>query len=135
MTSKEIIEKMMASDQMSQWLGIEIIDYTAGAVSLKMIVRSEMVNGFDVCHGGITYSLADSALAFSSNSHGLKSMSIETSISHLKKVFVNDILTVTSEELSLTRKTGVYLMQVKNQNGEQVANFKGTVYRSEHNWE
>ena len=135
MTSKEIIKKMMASDQMSQWLGIEIIDYTAGTVSLKMIVRSEMVNGFDVCHGGITYSLADSALAFSSNSHGLKSMSIETSISHLKKVFVNDILTVTSEELSLTRKTGVYLMQVKNQNGEQVANFKGTVYRSEHNWE
>lgn len=135
MTAKEIIEKMMTTDEMSQWLGIEILNFTAGNVSLRLKVRQEMVNGFQVSHGGITYCLADSALAFSSNSHGIKSMSIETSISHLQKVLVGDILTVTTQELTLTRKTGVYLMDIVNQKNELVANFKGTVYRSNHNWE
>lgn len=125
---------MMASDAMSQWLGIEILDSTPGAVSLRMTVRDEMVNGFGVAHGGITYSLADSALAFSVNSHGIKSMSIETSISHTKKVMVGDVLTVITQELSLTRKTGLYEMSVFNQRKELVAHFKGTVYRSDHNW-
>ena len=59
-----------------------------------------MVNGFDVAHGGITYSLADSALAFSANSRGIRSMSIETSISHQKVIKVGDVLTVKSKELS-----------------------------------
>lgn len=127
---KEIIETMMASDEMSQWLGIEILDYSPGAVSLKMEVRQEMVNGFNVTHGGITYSLADSALAFSANSHGIRAMSIETSISHLKKVSTGDVLTVKSKELSLSRKIGTYEMDVFNQDDDMVAHFKGTVYRS-----
>ena len=131
----EIIDKMMAADEMSQWLGVKILSYTAGSVSICMTVRKEMVNGFDVAHGGITYSLADSALAFSANSHGLRSMSIETSISHQKMVKVGDTLTVTSKELSLSRKIGVYEMEVKNQRSELVAHFKGTVYRSEKLWE
>lgn len=135
MTPQEIIDKMMSSDEMSKWLGIEILNYNPGAVSLKMLVRKDMVNGFNVIHGGITYSLADSALAFSANSHGIRSMSIETSISHLKKVIVGDILTVKTRELILTRKTGVYLMDIFNQSDDLVANFKGTVYRSDHKWD
>ncbi|UKN03128.1 hotdog fold thioesterase [Paracrocinitomix mangrovi] len=131
---KEIIDKMMASDEMSQWLGITVLDYTAGAVSLKMTVRKEMTNGFGVTHGGITYSLADSALAFSSNSHGMRSMSIETSISHLAQVNEGDILTVKSRQLSLSRKIGVYEMDVYNQDNKIVAHFKGTVYRSSIEW-
>ena len=135
MTAKEIIDKMMAVDEMSQWLGIEILDYTPGAISVKMTVRQEMVNGFNVAHGGITYSLADSALAFSSNSRGIHSMSIETSISHLKKVNAGDVLTVHTKELTLSRKTGVYMMDVYNQNEELVAHFKGTVYRTGKEWQ
>lgn len=135
MTAEEIINKMMASDKMSQWLGIEILNYTPGAVSLRMIVREEMVNGFNVTHGGITYSLADSALAFSANSHGMRSMSIETSVSHLKSVHAGDVLTVTTRELTLTRKTGVYSMDIVNQKNELVAHFKGTVYRSDKVWD
>lgn len=135
MTPKEIIDKMMAEDKMSQWLGIEIINYDPGAVSLRMTVREEMVNGFHVTHGGITYSLADSALAFSANSHGIRSMSIETSISHLKSVFTGDVLTVNTKQLTLTRKTGVYIMDIVNQKNELVAHFKGTVYRSDKPWE
>ena len=135
LSPKEIIDKMMAADKMSQWLGIQILSYNPGAVSIKMIVQPEMVNGFDVAHGGITYSLADSALAFSANSHGIRSMSIETSISHQKMVKVGDELTVHSKELSLSRKIGVYEMEILNQNSDLVAHFKGTVYRSGKNWE
>ncbi|MBD3638901.1 MAG: hotdog fold thioesterase [Crocinitomicaceae bacterium] len=135
LSSREIIDTMMADDKMSQWLGIEILDYTPGAVSLKMTVREEMVNGFKVTHGGITYCLADSALAFSANAHGIRSMSIETSISHLKKVTTGDVLTVQSKELSLSRKIGVYEMDVFNQDNNIVAHFKGTVYRSGIEWE
>jgi acyl-CoA thioesterase len=135
MTPEQIINKMMASDKMSQWMGIEILNYNPGSVSLKMTVREEMVNGFNVTHGGITYSLADSALAFSANSHGMRSMSIETSISHLKSVHAGDVLTVTTRELTLTRKTGVYIMDIVNQKNELVAHFKGTVYRSDKVWD
>ncbi len=135
LSPQQIIDKMMASDKMSQWLGIEILNYNPGAVSIKMTVQPEMVNGFDVAHGGITYSLADSALAFSANSHGIRSMSIETSISHQKMVKVGDELTVHSKELSLSRKIGVYEMQVLNQRNELVAHFKGTVYRSGIEWD
>ncbi|MBK9590779.1 MAG: hotdog fold thioesterase [Crocinitomicaceae bacterium] len=135
MTPKEIIDKMMAEDKMSQWLGIEVLNYDPGTVSVRMTVRDEMVNGFNVTHGGITYSLADSALAFSANSHGIRSMSIETSISHLKSVHVGDVLTASTKQLTLTRKTGVYIMDVTNQKNELVAHFKGTVYRSDKVWE
>ncbi|MCG8577301.1 MAG: hotdog fold thioesterase [Flavobacteriales bacterium] len=134
MTPKEIIDTMMESDSMSQWLGIEVLTYTPGSVSLKMTVRSEMVNGFGVTHGGITYCLADSALAFSCNSHGMRAMSIETSISHTKSVHTGDVLTVHTKELNLTRKTGLYEMDIFNQKEERVAHFKGTVYRSDKNW-
>jgi acyl-CoA thioesterase len=135
MTPKEIIDKMMAEDKMSQWLGIEVLNYDPGTVSVRMTVRDEMVNGFNVTHGGITYSLADSALAFSANSHGIRSMSIETSISHLKSVHVGDVLTASTKQLTLTRKTGVYIMDVVNQKNELVAHFKGTVYRSDKVWD
>lgn len=135
LTPIEIINKMMADDKMSLWLGIEVLNYDPGAVSLKLIVRDEMVNGFGVTHGGITYCLADSALAFSANSHGMRAMSIETSISHLNKVQTGDTLVVKTRELSLTRKVGVYEMDVFNQDDKLVAHFKGTVYRSDHIWE
>ena len=135
MTPKQIIEKMMAADNMSQWLGIEVLNFDPGSVSVRMKVREEMVNGFGVTHGGITYSLADSALAFSANSHGMRAMSIETSISHLKSVHVGDVLTAKTTQLNHTRKTGVYAMDVVNQNNELVAHFKGTVYRSDKVWD
>jgi acyl-CoA thioesterase len=135
LSPKEIIDKMMAADKMSQWLGIEILDPVPGATSIRMTVRDEMVNGFNVAHGGITYSLADSALAFSCNAHGIRSMSIETSISHLKMVKTGDVLTVTTKELSLSRKVGTYEMEIHNQDNVLVAHFKGTVYRSGIEWE
>ncbi|WP_027420507.1 hotdog fold thioesterase [Crocinitomix catalasitica] len=132
---QEIVDKMMLTDRMSQWLGLEIKSYTPGNVIVEMTVRQEMVNGFEIAHGGITYSLADSVLAFSSNAHGLQAVSIETSISHLKPVHVGDRLTSNSTEISLTKRIGVYHIEIFNQEKLMVATFKGTIYRSGKEWE
>ena len=105
--SEKIVDTMYQNDAFSQWLGIEIIDVSEGFCQLKMTVRKEMLNGFQIAHGGIAYSLADSALAFASNSHGRKSLSVETSISHTVSVKEGDVLTVTTKELSLSDKIGV----------------------------
>jgi len=103
---RKIINKMFDQDAFSQWLGIEIIDVSEGFCQLKMTVRKEMLNGFQIAHGGIAYSLADSALAFASNSHGRKSLSVETSISHTVSVKEGDVLTM-DQFTSLHRRTPV----------------------------
>ena len=133
-TQKEIVDIMMRADAFSHWLGIQVISIDKGLCSLSCEVNSEMLNGFHIAHGGITYSLADSCLAFASNSYGLKCVSIETSISHIKKVLINDKLTATSREISRNKKTGIYEVSIYNQKNELVAIFKGTVYISENLW-
>ena len=130
----EIVEMMMQQDHFSQWMGIDVIKIETGHCILQMKVKHEMLNGFNIAHGGISFSLADSALAFASNSYGYKSVSIETSISHLKKVQENDILTATSKEISRGRKIGKYIVEISNQEGKLVAFFNGTVQISEEIW-
>ena len=130
-----IIDKMYNNDPFSKWLGIERIEEKPGKVILQLKVRAEMLNGFDIAHGGITYSLADSALAFSANGHGIQSVSIETSISHTKAVKEGDILRTKVVEESLTSKIGIYSISILNQHQEKVALFKGTVYRTGKEWE
>ena len=125
---------MYDNDAFSQWLGIEVVKVKDGYCKLKMTVQKEMLNGFQIAHGGIAYSLADSALAFASNSHGRKSLSVETSISHTVSVKEGDVLTAITEELSLSDKIGVYLITITNQDNQEVAYFKGTVYRTSKEW-
>ena len=132
--SEKIVDTMYQNDAFSQWLGIEVVEIKDGYCKLNMTVRKEMLNGFQIAHGGIAYSLADSALAFASNSHGRKSLSVETSISHTVSVKEGDVLTVTTKELSLSDKIGVYLITIINQRNEDVAYFKGTVYRTSKEW-
>jgi acyl-CoA thioesterase len=131
---EKIVGKMYDNDAFSQWLGIEIMEISEGFCKLKMTVRKEMLNGFQIAHGGIAYSLADSALAFASNSQGRKSLSVETSISHLVSVKEGDVITAVTNEISLSQKIGVYLISIKNQDYKEVAIFKGTVYRSSKEW-
>jgi len=126
---------MYSNDYFSQWLGIERVEEGPGTCILQMTVRKEMLNGFAIAHGGITYSFADSALAFACNSHGRKAVSVETSISHTKTVKEGDILTATATEESLSNKIGVYHVKVTDQEGIIVALFKGTVYRTNKEWE
>lgn len=127
-------DKMYAQDAFSQWLGIKIVHLDAGEAVLEMTVRKEMTNGFGIAHGGITYSLADSALAFAANAHGRQSVSVETSISHTKSVKTGDKLIATASEENLSHKIGVYRILITNQKEETVAVFKGIVYRTSKEW-
>ena len=88
MTASEIIDQMFNNDPFSKWLGIERVEEGPGFCVLKLTVREEMLNGFSIAHGGISYALADSALAFSANAHGRKCVSVETSISHVQQVML-----------------------------------------------
>lgn len=126
----KVVEKMMAEDAFSQWLGIEVEDIKPGYAKLEMKVREEMVNGFHVTHGGIAFSLADSALAFASNSYGRIAVAMENNISFMKKVMPGDTLTAETEELSIGRRIAVYNIRVTNQDDKQVALFRGTVFRT-----
>lgn len=128
-----IARQMMAGDAFSRWLGIEIVEVRAGYAQMKMTVRDEMLNGHGVMHGGISFSLADSAFAFASNSHGQKAVSIETSINHTKAVFSGDELVATAEKESLSKSVGFYLVRVKR-GAELVGLFKGVVYRKSEEW-
>jgi acyl-CoA thioesterase len=133
-TPNQIVEEMMEGDHFSQWLGIDISDISAGSCSLKMTVTKEMVNGFTIAHGGISYSLADSALAFASNAYGYKCVSIETSISHTRPVKIGQQLTAVCTELNRGKTLGIYEVVVKNPAEKIVALFKGTVHISEEEW-
>ena len=130
----EIIKQLMEKDSFSKWLAIEVEDIQKGSCTLSMKVKKDMLNGFEIAHGGICYSLADSALAFAANSYGKKAVSIETSISHTHKVLCEDRLTATTEELNKTTKIGLYSIEITNQESVTVAQFKGTVLFSDKNW-
>lgn len=130
-TPNEIFETMYQSDYFSQWLGIELVAIGQGFCTLKMVVRHDMLNGFSVLHGGVSFSLADSAFAFASNSYGRVSVSIETNISHTKSVKEGDVLTATANELNLSSRLGIYEVVITNQHQQTVALFKGTVFRTE----
>ena len=125
---------MYDNDWFSQWLGIERVEVREGHCVLKMTIRKEMLNGFAIAHGGITYSLADSALAFASNSYGIKSLSIETSINHVQSCKDGDEITAVAEELNRSEKLAHYLIKVTNQRSEVVAIFKGMVYSTSKEW-
>lgn len=130
-----IIDTMMEKDLFTQWLGAERLEEKEGFCRLRMTVRPEMCNGFSIAHGGITFSLADSALAFASNSRGHHAVSIECSISHIRPLLTGDAIIATAEEKSLTNRLAIYEVRVEKETGELVALFKGTVFRKEHEWE
>lgn len=132
--ARAVVDKMMSQDWFSQWMGIEVVHIAPGECTLRMTVTKDMLNGFSIAHGGITYSLSDSALAFASNSYGRMAVSVETSISHLAPVKEHDVLTAQSKERSLSNKIAVYEIEVSNAHGTLVALFKGTVYRKTQEW-
>jgi acyl-CoA thioesterase len=133
-TATKVVDTMFDQDWFSQWLGIERVEVKPGRCVLAMNIRKEMLNGFGIAHGGISYSLADSALAFASNSHGIRSVSVETSISHTEAVREGDRLTATAIEKHRSNKIGIYSVEVTNQHSKVVALFNGTVYRTSREW-
>ena len=127
---------MISNDAFSKWLGINIIKLEKGYCKLEMKVVKEMTNGFDIAsRWNMLFSLQIAHLPFASNSHGKMALSIETSISHTKKVNIDDTLTAETEELNTNPKTGLYNIRITiNQNSDEIAFFKGAVFFSDKIW-
>lgn len=121
---------MMANDLFSQWLGIQVLEIKEGFSKIKMTVRSEMINGFGIVHGGIAFSLGDSAFAFACNNRNVLSVALDTSINFIKPVHVGDELIATATEMHNGKSTGLYHISITNQKAHVVAIFKGTCFRT-----
>lgn len=126
----KVVNKMMDHDAFSQWMDVKVLEIKEGYSRIQMLVRKEMVNGFGIVHGGLPFSLADSAFAFACNNRNNLSVALDVTITFTKAVNVGDILTAEAKEVHNGRSTGVYLITVTNQNNEQVALFKGTCFRT-----
>lgn len=125
---------MLKRDAYSNRMGITVQSIEKGSCTLLCTVTSEMLNGFGIAHGGITYALADSALAFAANSHGQQCVSIETSIAHIKPSGEGDQLTAVCKEIQCGKSIARYEVLITNQDNLLVARFNGTVFRSENQW-
>lgn len=127
----KVVDHMMEHDLFSQWLGVEVLEIKEGYSKIKMTVRNEMINGFGIVHGGIAFSLADSAFAFACNNRNVLSVALDTSINFLKPVNVDDVLIAEAEELHNGKSTGLYHITIINQKNHIVAQFKGLCYRTD----
>jgi acyl-CoA thioesterase len=128
--ASSVVNHMMENDYFSQWMGVEVLEVKEGYSKIKMTIRKEMVNGFGIVHGGLPFSLADSAFAFACNNRNNLSVALDVTITFTKAVNVADVLTAEAKEIHNGRSTGVYLISVFNQKDEQVALFKGTCFRT-----
>ncbi len=133
MEGTRIPYKMLSQDAFSTWLGIEILECEIGRCKVAMTVRKEMLNSMDKAHGGISYSLADTAFGFAANSHGRYAVSIESSINHMEPLKEGDYLIAESVIEKVSNKVGFNIIEVKR-GDELVALFKGVVYRTSKNW-
>ena len=129
-TPNQIVDKMMHDDLFSRWLKIKIIEIKEGYSKIMMEIRDEMINGFNVIHGGIIFSLGDSAFAFACNNRKNLSLALDVSISFNKAVKPGDILIAEAKEIHNGKSTGLYIVTITNQNNDHVALFKGTCCRT-----
>jgi len=126
--AERCVRTMLADDAFSRWLGIEVVAVAPRSATLRMAVRAEMLNGFGVCHGGVTFSLADSALAFACNTNNRVTLSVDNAISYPAPVHEGDILTAVAAAEIVGGRIGFYTVKVTRQDGGTVAIFRGTVY-------
>ncbi|WP_439152774.1 PaaI family thioesterase [Winogradskyella sp.] len=131
---EDIPYKMLSQDAFSQWLGIEILECEKGRCKLGMTIRKDMLNSMNKAHGGISYSLADTAFGFAANTHGKYAVSIETSINHIEALDEGDYLVAESVIEKVNNKLGFNIIEVKR-GDDLVALFKGVVYRTQKDWE
>ncbi|WP_026768875.1 hydroxyphenylacetyl-CoA thioesterase PaaI [Asinibacterium sp. OR53] len=129
--ARQAVDYMMQKDYFSQWMGVTVLAVKEGYSKIQMTLRKEMMNGFGIAHGGVTFALADSAFAFACNSDAKVTVALDVSISFPKPGLEGDILTAEAKKINQTNRTGLYLIEVANQRNELVALFKGTCYKTE----
>jgi acyl-CoA thioesterase len=127
--AQRVAAAMWARDDASRALGMRLVGVGAGRAEFAMTVRADMLNGHAICHGGFIFTLCDSAFAFACNSYNVNTVASGCSIDFLAPAREGDVLTATAHERSLAGRTGVYDIEVSNQNGEKIALFRGKSYR------
>ncbi|UXH80842.1 hydroxyphenylacetyl-CoA thioesterase PaaI [Roseateles amylovorans] len=127
--AEQVRDTMFANDRASKGLGIGVLAIAPGTATLRMTVRPDMLNGFDICHGGIVTTLADSCFAFACNSHNEMTVASGFAIDIVAPSREGDVLTAVATEVSLAGRTGVYDITVTNQRDELIAVFRGRSYR------
>ena len=127
--AERVAASMFASDRASQALGMRIDSVAPGCAELTMTVRDDMLNGHAICHGGFIFLLADSTFAFACNSYNRNTVAQGCSIEYLAPAHRGDVLRATGVERSRSGRTGVYDIDVRNQDGRTVALFRGKSYR------
>ncbi len=131
-STQDILALMLQRDRFSQWLGLEIDEYAKGYCKLHYRVMDAMLNGFNIIHGGVLFSAAaaDSAFAFACNSHGILTVALDVNITFTRPAKSGELMTVEAREVHLGNKIGLYEVRTTNEQGELVALFKGTAYRT-----
>ncbi|MEM1264671.1 MAG: hydroxyphenylacetyl-CoA thioesterase PaaI [Pseudomonadota bacterium] len=118
-------EVMWASDRASPWLGMEMDHVDEGTATLSLTVEAHHTNGLGICHGGITFALADSAFAFACNSRNQWTVAQHNTITYVAPARLGDRLTAKAREVSLDGRSGIYDVTVQNQDGTTIAEFRG----------
>ena len=124
-TASRAAEAMWANDYASKWLGMQIRAVAEGTATLTLQVQQHHCNGHGMCHGGITFALADSAFAFACNSRNQATVAQTCTITFISPVERGDKLTATAREVSLRGRSGIYDISVTRQSGEVIAEFRG----------
>jgi acyl-CoA thioesterase len=130
LSAQAVVGHLMRTDAFSRWLGIEVVEARVGHAVVRMTVRDEMTNGFGTSHGGIVFSLADSAFAFAINAVGTLSVAVDCMVSFPAAVRPGDVITATAIEESVSRKLSFCSVTVRNQDDVVVGIFRGTGYRT-----
>ena len=126
--AEAVRDHMWANDRASKGLGMEILAIGPGTATLRMAVRDDMLNGHDICHGGLVTTLADSTFAFACNAHNEVTVASGFNVDLVAPARRGDVLTATGTELHRAGRTGVYDIEVRNQRGERIAVFRGRSY-------
>jgi acyl-CoA thioesterase len=126
--AEHVRDRMYESDRASKALGMRIVEIAPGRATLEMTVRDDMLNGHDLCHGGLITTLADSAFAFACNSYGELTVASGFSVDIMAPARLGDLLRARCSEISKAGRTGVYDAEVTNQRGERIAVFRGRSY-------
>ena len=127
--AEAVSQAMLAKDRVAQDLNIQLVSVRAGAASMTMAVQERMLNGFAICHGGYITILADTAFAYACNSYNDVTVASSLGIEFIAAVQGGEVLTAKATEISLAGRTGLYDIDISNQNGKRVAVMRGRSYR------
>ncbi len=127
--ARRVAEAMYARDRAAQTLGIEVVATSIGYAKCSMTVREDMLNGHDICHGGILFALADTAFAYACNSRNERTVALTASISFAAPARAGERLSAIAEERAAGGRTGTYDVTVSAPDGSPIALFRGTAYR------